>query len=304
MTERHAVVTGAFSNIGAAAAQALLDRGWRVSTLTNRRAAPGDDPRITRHPLRFEPRHLETVLANVDAVVNTYWIRFPHNGTTFEDAIDRSTMLVAAARNAGVSRFVHVSVSNPSLDSPLGYYAGKARVEDIVRSAGMSWSIVRPTLVVGPRDVLSNNIAWFVRRFPVIAVPAGPGYRLQPVRIDDLATMLADRVESDVEEIVDAAGPDIFGFDDYVRLLGQANARTPRLVRMPPGLMLAALAIAGLPLRDRILTREELDGLRDELLVSRAPATTTGSVSEWVLEHGSSFGGGYANDTRTRFARA
>ena len=80
-------------------------------------------------------------------------------------------MLLRAAREAGVERIVHVSVSNPSLDSPLGYYRGKAAAEALVRSLGMSYAIVRPTLVVGPHDILVNNIAWFLRRFPLFGMP-------------------------------------------------------------------------------------------------------------------------------------
>jgi NADH dehydrogenase len=305
MTGRHVVVTGAFSNIGSATARELLARGHDVSTLTNRAPAAGDDPRIERHALRFERDHLVRALEGAQALVNTYWIRFPHGGTTFEHAVERSALLFDAAREAGVERIVHVSVSNASTDSPLAYYAGKARVEQALQAAGPSWSIVRPTLVVGPRDVLTSNIAWFLRRGPVSAVPRGAGYRLQPVLIDDVAQLLADRVASDVEDIVDAAGPDVLGFDEYIRVLARAIGRSPRLLRLPPRLMLAALGVAGVPLRDTILTPEELWGLRDELLVSAAPATGSSSVVDWLLEHGDSwFGHDYVNDTVTRFRTA
>ncbi len=305
MTGRRVVVTGAFSNIGAATARELLARGLDVSTLTNRSPAAGDDPRIARSALQFEREHLVRSLEGARALVNTYWIRFPHGQTTFEHAVERSAMLFAAARDAGIERIVHVSVSNASLDSPLGYYAGKARVEQALQGAGPSWSIVRPTLVVGPRDVLTGNIAWFLRRVPVIAVPRGAGYRLQPVLIDDVARLLADRVASDVEDVVDAAGPDVLGFDDYIRVLGRALGRSPRLVRVPPRLMLAALDVAGVPLRDTILTPEELWGLRDELLVSHAPPTGESSVVDWLLEQGDQwFGHDYVNDTMSRFRSA
>ncbi|MBC7645336.1 MAG: hypothetical protein H7123_09420, partial [Thermoleophilia bacterium] len=80
MPERHAVVTGAFSNIGGAVATELLERGWHVTTLTNRAHAPGDDPRIERAPLVFDRDALRTPLAGADVFVNTYWVRFPFQG--------------------------------------------------------------------------------------------------------------------------------------------------------------------------------------------------------------------------------
>lgn len=302
MQARHAIVTGAFSNIGSAAAAELLARGWRVSTLTNRAPRPGDDPRIERHALRFDAAHLREVLVGADAFVNTYWIRFPHAGVTFEDAIGNSRTLFETAREAGVGRVVHVSVSNPSLDSALGYYAGKARVEAILAETTAEHSIVRPTLVVGPRDVLSGNICWFIRRFRFVAVPRGGGHRLQPVLVDDVGRLLADQCDARGALTMDAAGPDVLTFDDYVRLLARAVDRRVGLLHMPASMMLGALGVAGVLLRDTILTREELEGLRQELLVSVDPPTCQSSVIDWLLAHGDEhLGRRYVNDTRTRF---
>jgi NAD(P)-dependent dehydrogenase (short-subunit alcohol dehydrogenase family) len=72
---RRAVVTGAFSYIGAAVARELCGRGWQVHTLT-RRHAPSET-QVTASDLRFDAEYLEQVLRNADAFVNTYWIRFP-----------------------------------------------------------------------------------------------------------------------------------------------------------------------------------------------------------------------------------
>ena len=174
--QRQAVVTGAFSNIGSAVAAELLARGWKVATLTNRDALPDDDARIERHPLGFEATSLAPILEEAGLFVNTYWIRFPHHGLTFDHAVANIANLIAACEAVGVGRFVQVGVSNSSLGSELGYYRGKAKVDELVRASTMSHAIVRPTLVVGPKDVLTNNMAWFLRRLPLFAVPLGAGY--------------------------------------------------------------------------------------------------------------------------------
>ena len=79
--------------------------------------------------------------------------------------------LLRAAKEAGIQRIVHVSIANPLRDSPFAYYRGKARVEQAVRESGLSYAILRPAVIFGREDVLINNIAWFVRRFPFFGVP-------------------------------------------------------------------------------------------------------------------------------------
>src|SRR5262245_38220369 len=210
-----AAVTGAFSNIGSAVAAELLRRGWAVRTLTNH--APEDPGTIRVAPLRFEATTLREALAGVDVFVNTYWVRFPYGTTTFEPAIENSRTLIAAARAAGGRRWSQISVSTAQLDSPLGYYRGKAMVDQAVRQSGMTWAILKPTLVVGPKDILTNNMAWFLRRVPVIALPSGASYRLQPILRDELERIVGDAVESTSSFERDAAGPETMSFAEYVR---------------------------------------------------------------------------------------
>jgi NADH dehydrogenase len=112
-------------------------------------------------------------MVGADALINTYWVRLPYAGQTFDTAVENSRLLLQAAAAAGVRRVVHLSVSNASAGTNLGYYRGKAEVEQAVRALGVPFAIVRPTLVVGPADVLTNNIAWFLRRFPLFPLPAG-----------------------------------------------------------------------------------------------------------------------------------
>lgn len=295
-----AVVTGAFSNTGSAVAAELIRRGWSIRTLTNR--TPPAHASIPALPLEFAPGALERALAGTDAFVNTYWVRFPHGAESFERAVRHSSMLIEAARAAGVARFVQVSVSNASEASPLGYYRGKAAVDRAVRASGLSHAIVHPTLIVGPRDVLTNNIAWFLRRFPVFARPAGGDFRLQPVLLDDATRIIADAVEHAGPIEVDAAGPEIVTFGEYVARLARAIGVRRRIVTLPTGAILAALGIAGALLRDTVLTREELEGLRCDLLVSRSAPLGTSSVFEWLRSNATGMGRGYANDTLTRFA--
>jgi NADH dehydrogenase len=297
---RRVVITGPFSYIGAAVARELRARGWSVHGLTNRRRPEGAED-VTTAPLRFDPAHLERELRGADAVVSTYWVRLPHGGQSFDTAVANSRSLIAAAARARVGRLVSVSVSNADAASSLGYYRGKAHVDDAVRAAGLPHAIVRPTLVVGPSDVLTSNIAWFLRRFPLFPVPDGGRYRVQPITLDDVGRVAATAVEAEGDLDVDAAGPEIMTFREYVRLVARACGVRRWIVGAPAGLALAALRLLQPFLRDVVLTREELEGLAQEKLVSRQPPRGSESVSQWLLANGASLGRRYVNDLDRHF---
>jgi nucleoside-diphosphate-sugar epimerase len=126
-------------------------------------------------------------LRGATTLYNTYWVRFPHGDVTFERAVANSQTLIGAARDAGVRRIVHVSITNPSEDSPFGYFRGKARVEEMIRDSGLGYKIVRATVIFGREDILINNIAYILRRLPVFGIPGSGSYRLRPVSVEDVA---------------------------------------------------------------------------------------------------------------------
>lgn len=297
------VVTGAFSYTGRAIAEELLRRGRRVRTLS-RRDAPGDPlaERISRAELQFrDERALREALAGVATLYNTYWVRFAHGATTFERAVANTQILLHAARDAGARRVVHASVTNPSFDSALPYFRGKAAVEEDVRTSGLAWTIVRPTLVFGPRDILVNNIAWALRRTPVFPIAGDGRYRVQPVSVEDVAGICVDADESADGVVLDAAGPDTLTYEELVRLVAAAVGSRARIVHLAPGAVLALARITGALRRDVLLTPDELAGLQAELLTSDRPPLGTASFRSWVAANGESLGRGYVSELARNF---
>jgi NADH dehydrogenase len=134
-----------------------------------------------------------------------------------------------------------VSVSNPDLGRNLAYYEGKLQCEHTVRASGLSYGIVRPTLVVGPQDVLTNNIAWFLRRFPVFPIPKGGRYHVQPATLDDAGRIITEIALSRDNMTVDVAGPDIITFREYVSLLAQVCGVRRWMPSVPNALALARM---------------------------------------------------------------
>jgi NADH dehydrogenase len=302
------VVTGAFSYTGRFIARRLLADGGRVRTLTNHTRRPGAEDLLEKlevEPLQFEDRaRLSIALRGASTLYNTYWVRFPHGRLDFEKAVANTQTLVRAAADAGVKRIVHISVSNPSLGSPLAYYAGKAKTEEVVKESGLSWGIVRPTLVFAGGDILINNIAWMLRRMPVFGIPGDGSYRVQPVSGEDVADIAVWAGAQTSDVTVDAAGPEIVTFAELIDQVAIAVNRRPRLFNISPARFILAGRLIGLATRDVVLTREEVEGLMDELLVSNEPPRGTRRFDDWLLANAGTVGLRYASELSRHFRKS
>ncbi len=291
-------VTGAFSYTGKYIAARLLSEGHEVSTLTGH--AHRQDPfagKVPAFALDFaDEGALANSLAGASVLLNTYWIRFDRGSNTQAQAVENTRRLVLAARAAGVRRLVHISITNPSLASPLPYFRGKAAIEQIIRESGLSFAILRPTVLFGDEDVLINNIAFLLRRFPVFGIPGNGAYRLQPVYVDDVAALAAEAVREKESYTVDAVGPDTLTFQELVELIGEkVGARRP-IIHLPPWLALAAAKILGSALGDVLLTGDEIAGLMGNLLVSRDPPRCRTHLSDWLETNRERVGMRYASE--------
>jgi len=299
------LVTGAFSYSGSAIAERLLDSGREVRTITfhPERAHPLQS-RIRATRYRFDdPVSLARSLEGVTTLYNTYWVRFDHGQTTFANAISNSRALFHAAKRAGVRRVVHISIANPSIESPLPYYRGKVLVERALAEVGIAYSIVRPTWIFGrEHEVLANNIAWILRRMPIFALPGDGHYPVQPVHIDDLARICEHAAFVDGDAILDAAGPETMSFDELVQTIRRAvGARVP-ILHLPPLAMTAVARALGLVLGDVVLTADEISGLTAGLLVSHEPPLGQIAFTEWLGEHTGAIGHTYANELDRHFS--
>jgi NADH dehydrogenase len=292
------VVTGAFSFTGRFIARRLLADGRRIRTLTNHPRRPGtEDIEADSAPLQFTDRAaLVESLRGADVLYNTYWVRFRHAGSGFGDAVANTRILISAAAEAGIRKVVHISVSNPSLDSRLDYYVGKARTEEIVQGSGLAWAVVRPTLIFGQGDILINNIAWLVRRMPFFVIPQRGLYRLQPVAGEDVADIAVWAAAEPENLVVDAAGPEIITYADLVGNIAVAVGRTLRVVHLPPSLTIMAAGAVGYLARDVMLTRQELEGLMEERLVSHEPPRGARRLDDWLLMSAKTIGRTYASE--------
>jgi uncharacterized protein YbjT (DUF2867 family) len=291
-------VTGAFSYTGKYIARRLLARGRQVITLTGHLNRPNEfNGRIEAYPYDFD--HLDRLvehLRGVDTLYNTYWVRFDYRDNTYERAVTNTHRLFEAACQAGVQRVVHVSITNPSLDSPLPYFRGKAQLEQALKTSGLSYAILRPTVLYSLEDILINNIAYLLRTFPAFAIPGGGEYRLQPVFIEDMADLTVQAGAAHENLVQDVVGPEIFTFNQLVALIAAKIGRRPWIVHLPPAITLPLARMIGWWMKDVTLTRQEYDGLSADLLVSHSAPTGPTRLSDWLTHYADQLGRRYASE--------
>ena len=297
------VVTGAFGYTGRYIAGALLARGRGVRTLTQhpeRRSL--FDGSVAVFPLDFDPAHLVQALRGADVLYNTYWVRFNRGAVTFDRAVEQCATLFDVAAAAGVRRIVHVSVTNADPRSPLPYFRGKGQADAALRACGVPYAILRPALVFGLEDILLNNIAWCLRRLPVVGLPGDGHYPVQPVFAGDLGLLAAEAGEQSQRIEIDAVGPERFSYRSLVGLLASAVGSHARVVGLPPRLALLAANLLGMLNRDVMLTAGEVAGLSRGLLVSAQPPRGVTRFSDWVRGHGTQLGRSYRSELAAHYA--
>ncbi len=299
------IVTGAFGYIGKYITQRLLKMGERIKTLTgypNRPNRLGDQ--VVAAPFNFDkPAELTRSMEGASILYNTYWVRFPFGQMTFQKAIQNTLTLIKAAKDAGVGRIVHVSITNPSEESSLPYFQGKAVLEKSIIESGLSYAIIRPSVVFGDEDILINNIAWFLRKFPVFVIPDLGQYKLQPVYIDDMAEIAVQAGHQSTNIIIDAVGPEIYSYEDLVRLVREIIGSKTCVIYAPASLTFFCSKVLGLLVNDVVLTLEEIDGLMAGLLVSNAPPTGKTRLSDWIKQNADTIGTRYSSEMDRHYLR-
>lgn len=297
-TERapHAV-TGAFGFTGRHIARQLLERGHGVRTLTGHpERAHGAE--IAVFPLSFDaPGELARALEGAEVLYNTYWVRFEAAGRTFAGAVENSRRLFRAAREAGVGRIVHVSITHANPASPLPYFRGKGEVEAALAESSVPHSILRPALLFGAGDVLVNNIAWMLRRFPAFAIPGRGDYAMRPIHVGELGALaVREGRHAEAQRAVEAVGPERLSYEALVRAVGDAIRRPGRMVHVSPPVVWCIGRLLGLAVGDVVLTRDEIRGLMAGLLDSDAPPAGDVRISRWLRENAEQIGLSWASE--------
>ena len=295
-------ITGGFGYTGTYLSKALIKHGKIVETLTNSpEKKASDSQRMVSHPLDFENEEgLIGSLKNTEVLYNTYWVRFNHKWFNHQQAVTNTFKLFYAAKKAGVKRIVHVSITNADSKSNLDYFRGKGEIEGYLKKLGIEYTIVRPAVLFGGKDILINNIAWSLRHLPIVGMPGRGKYQLQPIHVYDFAKQLAYAGEKVGKNIEVALGPERYSYVDLLNMIKKELKLKTVIIPMPNRLAWLGAQILGYFLNDVMLTWPEVLGLRQETLWEDQEPTGKVHLREWVKKHKDTLGSEYHNELDRR----
>lgn len=260
-------VSGGTGFVGGHVTEELLSRGHELRLLVHRRAParPGVEQvqgDVTR------PETFANALSGCDAAINLVGIirEFPSRGATFAKLhVEATRNVVAAAKRAGVQRFVQMSALGTRPNAVSAYHRTKFEAEETVRASGLSWTIFRPSLVFGPKDEFVNMMAGYIRRFGAAPMIGDGRYRLQPIAAEDVARCFSLALEMPQTEnkTFEICGPDRFTYVEMLDCIGRALGKRVCKLASPLALMkLVVPLLEGFPFFP--LTSDQMTMLLEE----------------------------------------
>jgi NADH dehydrogenase len=210
-----------------------------------------------------DPATLARVLPGHDALLHLVAVL---HGTPqrFETVhVELPRRLAAACAAAGLTRIVHVSALGVSEDGPSDYQRSKARGEAVWREAGLTPTVLRPSVIFGADDRFLNLFAALQGVMPVMAL-AGAGATLQPVWVGDVAQAVVHALERRdlAGRVIECAGPQVWTLGDLVRFAGQASGHARPVLPLPEAAGRLQAALLGLLPGEPLMSADNLRSLR------------------------------------------
>jgi len=209
---------------------------------------------------------LQAAVAGCDTVVHLVAIR-QGKPEQFQRIVAEGTRnLLAAAREAGVQRFVHMSALGTTAETKdlLPYYGARWKAEQDVKSAGIPYVIFRPSFIFGKDGGILPTFAKLARLAPVTPIVGSGTQRIQPIWADDVGAYFAKAVELEAakDKTFEIGGPDAVSWNEFWERLKRVRGMRRPSVHVPIGLMkINALVTERLP-GDIPLTRDLLKMLQ------------------------------------------
>lgn len=249
-------VTGGSGFVGRQVVQALVARGHEVRCLV-RPGAATKLPAAANISLAggdvSRPDTLSPAVAGCDAVVHLVGIirEFPRRGITFQRLhVEATANVVAAARAAGVRRYLHMSALEAQPAPVAAYHQTKLQAEELVKTSGLSYTIFRPSLIYGPADAFMNLFRGQIESYRLVPIIGDGRYLLQPVPVWQVAQGFALALEKPqtANRSYDVGGPEPLALNEIIDILAKTLAKRVWKVHLPVRpLRLAAALFQGFP---------------------------------------------------------
>jgi NADH dehydrogenase len=188
-----------------------------------------------------DPASLRGAVDGADAVVHLVAIRQGRKEQFRRVMVDGTRDLLAAAKDAAVGRFVHMSAlgTTERTKDLVPYYGAKWETEELVRASGIPYVIFRPSFVFGTDGGILPTFVKLARLAPVTPIVGSGRQRIQPIWADDVATYFSDAAQRDdvTGRLFELGGPDAVSWNEFWDRLKRLRGMRRPSIHVPIPLM-------------------------------------------------------------------
>lgn len=260
-------VTGAAGLVGTHVCRELARRGWTIRALVRNPASAM--ARLAGLPVELRVGDLRDIdalralVTGTEAVVHLAAIAIERGDQRYEEVnFDATVRLVQAMRATGVRRLIHMSQNGAASSSPYRFLRSKGMAEDAVATSPLDWTILRPSVIVGPEDEFVNVLARLVRLSPLVfPLPGGGTARFQPVSVADVARavgIVLSRRDT-MRKSLTLGGPEPLTLREMAERILAAMETSRWLVGVPVAVLRPVVALAQRVLPNPPVTTSLLD---------------------------------------------
>lgn len=239
-----------------------------------------------------DPQDLARVVRGSEAVINLVGVL--HDGRrqhSFREAhVELARKVVAACRDNGVRRLLHMSALGAAAQAPSAYLRTKGEAETIVRESGLDATLFRPSVIFGRDDTFLNLFAALLRLLPVVVL-ASPNARFQPVFVEDVAAAFVKSLQ-DLDAFgksYDLCGPRVYTLRELVEIVGTLIGRRRPVIGLNDTLSYwQAFAMELLPVK--LMTRDNYYSMKVDSVCTCdfpfgiRPVALEAAAPEWLAQ--------------------
>ena len=223
---------------------------------------------------------LEAGVDGCEAVVHLVGIIMQTRGATFEAAHFTATrnLLAEAAESGSVRRWLQMSALGARADGVSQYQTTKWRAEELVRTSGIPFVILRPSIIFGPRDGFVSQMVQVMKSAPLLRPVPGHGrYRFRPVWIGDVVECFAQSLTHDraLGQAIHLVGAEELALEELLAEIARCVGVRKPAVKVPFPIMYMNAAILQTILPRPPVTTDQLRMLREGSTADPAPMLET-----------------------------
>ncbi|MBF0152488.1 MAG: complex I NDUFA9 subunit family protein [Magnetococcales bacterium] len=275
------LVTGCTGLVGYSLVHRLVEEGRFVRGLA-RHQPHWHDPALSN--LQFyrgsilDVSALDAAMEGVEQVIHLVGILVESGQSTFANIHHLGTQnVVDIAKRHGVKRFIHMSSLGTRPQAASLYHRTKWAAEEYLRHSGIPYTILRPSVIFGPRDNFVNQFARMMRYQPFMPILGDGLSRMQPIWVEDVVHCVVAALDDPdtLGHTFELGGPERLTFVDIMETIAATMGKSRMKLFLPMPLLRLEAAIMERLLPRPPLTSDQLIMLREENICDIDPMVRT-----------------------------